>query len=490
MINTLKQHRALALLLIILAIAFTLINFTHQTTADVIYWNYARHFHFAYLDSPYMFPLLSKSYMSIFGYSLMSYLYLKFFMLAVIVTCVYFCAYLLGNTRTGFFAALIFICIPSHFFIDASYHGSVIFFIALSLLCLILWHKKQKNIYLYLLGLCLGGVIMSQFEGFLFCFSLLIASFIVPCYKKMWSEKHTYFALIFTLLITIPFVYREIQLHWLTIHYLFSSHKEAQSLKTLAKALLENIGFINVFAVLFIATLIKLRGKQAWHSPEALFLWLFIGYSVLLNVFFPSVRVRHQDYTGANVPLAIFLGYYATNLCPKLTKVLVVLAAILFIPYETINVYFIKQPTQLVYQSILPKIATLTNKDTIIITHLPDYDISPSWFSIRLTHQPEVYALQDPHLNLNRVGNPAVYRIWQTKLKTLLQHHPHQPVLFLNQAKALPQQLKAQLDCKHLTPLNASVQEGGSLNLFLLHGTHKVSMVVYAHQCKLKTISI
>jgi len=480
MLKHFKQHSLIYLILFAQLIIYWGINrSTPLPISGALYWDYARHLQFAYLDSPYMLPLIIKGYSLLFGTSAFAFAFLKFIFIIIITALIYATSYSGYGRKAALMSVVFFLILPANLYDHLSYHSAVTLFIACVLFCFTRWHATKRNIYIYFGGIFLGALLMTQFESILFVTSLAVTSLLVRSYRTIWRQPAFYLSLGIATLFILPFLAWQFSHHWITFTFLSASHNTNLSIGGFFRALLENIGDLGLFFFALPPLLIKLYRQCKLDDDSLLFFYLWLFYSLLLAVAFYDSSVRHDCFAGANVALSIFLGIYLLKSFPRYTLIAIVITAILYIAYLIINIYPLNKSQ---YAKIIPLAQPLIQAKTLVIADLSPADGMASWFAMQLLHQPEVYAYKPAKLELNHNGNPAVY-LWQPSLANLLAQKTWSNIVVLTMSTALPPSLRKHLQCKKPLSLHTTIHRADSIGQFLSHGTHKKHLQIYAHQC-------
>lgn len=480
----LAKHKIIYLLLLMQLIVYFCINLTSPLPiGGTLYWDYGRHLQPAYLDSPYMTAVIIKLYSSIFGSSVLAYKFLKYLIAIIINGLIYLIGCQVYTRKQALIGSALYLLLSASLYDSMNYHTVVVLLSACLLFCLVHWKNTGSNTSIYIGGIFLGMLLMSEFEAYFYILALSLATFVVPTYRKLWQTSACYLAIILALLFTAPFIIWEVKHHWITFYFLESTHTTGLTLKNFLRAIVENIGTLGLFSLVIPALYFILKKHRELDDHSRFFFYIWLFYSLILACAFSDSRVRHNAFSGANITLALFLGAHFFRKLPKIAAAVVTITTIAYCGYFYVNTYF---RTNRSYTNILPQVQALVTNKTVVIANINRKDLSPAWFSLSLKNQPNVYAYIPSNNSLTHIGNPAVY-IWQPPLHELLSNKKWDNVLFLSLSKTMPIELSRQLICqqpKHLTTTYKNIHH--VFNYFL-HGASIRHFAIYAHQCKINT---
>lgn len=480
-----RKHYLIILLTLFLSIGFWILNYNITLPfSGVLYWDYARHFQAANIDSPYMLPLLIKLYSFVFGTSALAFGYINFLFFTITMVVLYAIIYPLYGKISALLGVVMFCALPvqAKFFEHLDYHLVVIMLFSFLILSLTYWQRIQTNKHLYLSGIFLGMMLMAQFESVILAASLMLASFCVKEFRILWCKPAFYLSLVIAFCFVVPFLIWQVQHQWLTLRYLLNSNGTPLDFSGFISSIWDYLGSVGLFMLLIIAVLIRTRWLKGLESNSQFFFYLWLFIFVLLSFMFMHNPILHTTLISANYALFLFLSATSYRLFPKLTIISTLLSLLVSLVYMTLNMIVSYSNN---YLSFTPLIQPMVKAHTLIISNVSPFDNSPSWFSITLKDQPPVFALQDEKINFHNKGNSAVY-LWQPPLKQLITEPKWQEVLVLTNTSALPARLQPYLHCQSPIPLTITIDVVYSIQQLLKTGKHKEDLTIYAHPCSIK----
>jgi hypothetical protein len=482
MLIHLKKHAFAYAILGFLALGFAILN-AHMALPfpGVLYWDYARHFSLGYIDSPFGLPLFIKSYSFIFGYGPAAFGYINFLLFLLTSLFMYLGANALYDTKAARLVLIMSMALPviSKFFEHLDYHLLAIATFTASTLLISAAVKTGKKAYMLLAGISLGWMLVSQFECVILAGTLFIAMLCIKEYRALWRWPVTYVALGVSVLFVLPFVLWQWQHHFITLTFLKSSNAGGLGfdIPGFFSAVNDYIGSIALFFILFLVALFRFP-KEA---VVRFFFLLFILLALALNFMFMHNPILHTTLISANIVLFFFLAGSVYKNFPRFTwgmTIVSLLVTVIFVPLNLILQYHTFN-----YLSFGKLLTPLIQSNTVIISNVVPYDNAPSYFSIELPGQPDVFALQEVPVNYNHKGNAAVY-FWQPSLTDLQKTRQADPIVFLNNAATLPVTVQKVATCKAPIRLQSSFEKVNNISDFLHQGFQQGSSVIYAFECK------
>lgn len=179
-----------------------------------------------------------------------------------------------------------------------------VFFWTLIAFSIIRYSQTQQNRWLYLFGIAIGLGMMSKYSVAFFSASI-IAGILLTTQRKVFTNKHFYFALLIALLIFIPNIIWQ-YLHRFPVINHMSELQEEQLKYNTATGFIKSQFFMNLPCVfIWVAGLIfVIFGKHA--KPYRLFAWTYLFVIALL------ILLRGKDYyaLGAYPVLFSFGAFY------------------------------------------------------------------------------------------------------------------------------------------------------------------------------------
>lgn len=482
MFYKLVKHKWFYIIISILLLGFWGLNyFVTLPFPGVLYWDYARHFQLSYLDSPFVLPLFIKLYSVLFGASALAFGYIKYLLMVATGAIVYAIGQKISGKKAALLCLLMFFSLPimQKFFEHLDYHLLVIFLSSVILYFIASWHKTKARLNLYLGGVCLGLLLMTQFDSTFFVVSLMLASLCVSSYRKLWKLPAFYVSLILAGLVVIPFVVWQFNHNWLTLRYLSTSNNSGYDFSGFLSSLIDYIGSIALYFILMMAVLWKKGGLKHFTASSRFFFYVWLFCTLLFNVVFMHNAIRHTVLISANMALFLFLASDVYEVFPKATILVLVINGLITIGLITTNMTLMYQNNYLSFAKLLNP---LIDKQTLVISNVTPFDNAPSYFSIMLKGQPEIYALKNAHLNLHNKGNPGVY-LWQPTLKILMKEKPWHKVLFLTNEQTVPARLQAYVQCAKPRIITLDYRSQRSFRALMTHGWLNMHNTLYAYQC-------
>jgi 4-amino-4-deoxy-L-arabinose transferase-like glycosyltransferase len=245
---------------------------------EAYYWDWSRHLSLSYFDHPPLIAYLIALFVWIGKNS-------EFFVRLGGVVLFFGSNILLFqiskrlfDEKTGFFSVLLFNLIPV-FSIGAiiiSPDNPLGFFFLFSAYLFLRAIESNKKTYWYLWGVLLGLALLSKYNGFILVFSFLLYSALSSHHRKLLKNPHLYWGLAISFLIFAPVLLWNLQHHWVSFHFQFSSgHKGHFSFYNLFLFLLSQAGYLSPLLYPFLILALLFTGFRGIKNKEENFLFLF-----------------------------------------------------------------------------------------------------------------------------------------------------------------------------------------------------------------------
>lgn len=314
-----SYSKLFAVILTVLTLLRVAISAVFPLAADEAYhWEWSRHLAFGYYDHPPMTAYVIHIFTTLLGDNEIGVRFGAVVCMTLASVVMFkFGRDISGDDRVAFWAGLLVNIIPvfNVFFVYMSTDPATIFFWALTLWIIYRAIFQGRKHYWYLLGLALGGALLTKFLNLIFIPS--IALFIV-CSKEhrgLLLRKEPYLAGLVAFLIVSPFIYWNATHDWATFVFNLSARHNVQ---VDPRHLVEYIGgqVLVVSPFLFLGYIwlnwrCWVRGLSKQHG---LHLFLATTSSVMFGFFLLISLIRS---VGAHWPAAgyltscVGLPYYA-----------------------------------------------------------------------------------------------------------------------------------------------------------------------------------
>ena len=328
-----------ALLIVAGMAAFRIAVASHipLTEDESYYWAWSRHLALGYVDHPPMVAWLI-ALTAMFGSSELA-IRLPFIACEAFaaVALGYTAIVLTGNARAGGAAAVIFALIPQTRMIigEALPDGPYLLFWSLALLFAARAFTRLRTTDMILLGIALGGALLSRAFGFSLLAGVLIFS-LLPAQRRMWKQGF-WIAPVIAMLLYAPFVYWNATHGW--ANFSFTIYREAYEHFSAAHLLiLSTLRFALEAAAFLVATyLLTMRRRYDLLACTALPLPLLL---IALSFF---EGVESYWLLGPFASLCVALGIAYANF-PLLWKRLAAVAWIVPAAYAMVVVTLLSLP--------------------------------------------------------------------------------------------------------------------------------------------------
>lgn len=266
---------------------------------EVYYLTYARHLQWNYFDHPPIVALLIRITTFNLNFTHAFFVRLGPVILAAVNTLLIFnCAQKIRNTRTGFFAAILFTASPYCSLIAGTFilpdAPQLFFWIwSISLLTDIIQAQpgsKQLNQKLLLFGVFAGLCIMSKIHGIFLWFGFGL--YIILYYRKLLTNVYLYAAIIISAVLISPILIWNIQNNFIT--YTFHSNRVAIHNGLQADSFIREVA-----------------GGILYNNPISYFLIVFSIIALIKNINFIRYHIRHL-LLSLSLPLILLLFFISS----------------------------------------------------------------------------------------------------------------------------------------------------------------------------------
>jgi 4-amino-4-deoxy-L-arabinose transferase-like glycosyltransferase len=245
---------------------------------EAYYWDWSRHLSLSYFDHPPLIAYLIALFVWIGKTS-------EFFVRLGGVVLFFGSNILLFqiskrlfDKKTGLFSVLLFNLIPVFALgaIIISPDNPLGFFFLFSAYLFLKAIESNKKTYWYLWGALLGLALLSKYNGFILVFSFLLYLALSKHHRKLLKNPHLYLGLAISFLIFSPVLFWNLQQHWASFHFQFSSgHKGHFSFYNLFLFLISQAGYLSPLLYPFLILALLFTGFRGIRNKEENFLFLF-----------------------------------------------------------------------------------------------------------------------------------------------------------------------------------------------------------------------
>ena len=256
---------------------------------EAYYWDWSRHLSLSYFDHPplvaYLIALFvwmgkaSEFFVRLGGVVLYAGSSVLLFLIGK----------KLFDEKTGLFSVLLFNLIPVFSFgaIIISPDNPLGFFFLFSIYTFLKALDSDAIIHWGLWGLLSGLALLSKYNGLILVFSFLFYLVLSSRYRKLWKSSRLYFGLLISALVFSPVLLWNLQHHWASFHFQFSSgHKGHFSFHNLFLFLISQAGYISPLLYPALILMLILTGIRGIRANEEKYLFLFC-------LSFPTLALFH-----------------------------------------------------------------------------------------------------------------------------------------------------------------------------------------------------
>jgi hypothetical protein len=273
-----------------------------------IYWLYSHHLAWVYYDSPPLVTYVTGAATTLFGTHFWVINALSLIFILASARYLYRLAkHNYGKTRAELIT-LVWLFTPGithiYFRWNWTYNNLLSFLWIMTLYYFYQAQKTKKTRYFYLSAIGLGLAVLTNFSAFFLILTLLATLIFVPSYRKMLSNKHSYWALFLSLIIVSPYVYALVQTHWQAVVVQFQFHADARpiffNLASVVDYFNDIINEIDLFFVIGIIYVV-IKYKQIKQNDVLQF---FLYSAVIISVPFLILSL----HTGT--PIRFYMPFY------------------------------------------------------------------------------------------------------------------------------------------------------------------------------------
>jgi 4-amino-4-deoxy-L-arabinose transferase-like glycosyltransferase len=189
---------------------------------EAYHWEWSRHLALGYYDHPPMTAYVIFIFTSIFGNNEMGVRFGAIVLMTIASIVMFKLGKdMSGDDRVGFWSGLLVSILPilNVFFVYMSTDPPAIFFWALMLWLVYRAVFRERRHYWYLLGLALGGALMTKFLSVLFIPAVAIFVLCSRKYRGLILAKEPYIAGAIALIVLSPFIYWNATHGWTTFAF-------------------------------------------------------------------------------------------------------------------------------------------------------------------------------------------------------------------------------------------------------------------------------
>ena len=224
-----QENTFIGVFFVIYLVCSVALTFFYATKGDaILYWVYGQDMAWGYTDCPpligwvtHQFSIMFDNHIAIFGI-------LRTITSLLTAWALYSFVRLFHEKRIALLVAITWLITPAtvHAFMTHwTYHSLTAMFWAWTLYAAYKTFISKKPIWFYITGLCLAGLIYSQYEGIFLILSLFLCATLFKPFRKLWRIKHTYFGiLLLPFFLYLPHLWWLSQHHWGGITFLLSYH--------------------------------------------------------------------------------------------------------------------------------------------------------------------------------------------------------------------------------------------------------------------------
>jgi 4-amino-4-deoxy-L-arabinose transferase-like glycosyltransferase len=214
---------------------------------EAYYYNWAKHLDFGYYSKPPMLSLLIAFTTWLFGDGVEAIKIGALLLYPVTSFVIYFIASEFFDKRVAFYSALVFYTLPSIWLSSLIISTDVVllFFWSLALLFFIKALKYNLGRYWILSGIFSGFGLLSKYNFIFFLISVITVLVAIPKYRKTFTNRYFYIAIVLAFLIFLPNL-------WWNYQNDFISFVHTKEISQVDKDLLHPNKFFEFFAAQFI----------------------------------------------------------------------------------------------------------------------------------------------------------------------------------------------------------------------------------------------
>jgi hypothetical protein len=297
---------------------------------ETYYWEWSRHLEMSYYDQGPGVALYIRFFTMLFGNTLFALKLAAVFSYIICLFLIFKISTELSFSKQQQFFTLGMMSLMPGFFFGSMYimHDSALLIgWVLALYFFVLYVKRKKPVYLYLLFLACGLGFLSKHTMLFFGISLILWIVITPIEWTVFSKKHIYLSVLLGLVVVSPMILWNIQNNWenldAILHLRSAGTGENNNASVdkffVAQALL----FSPLWWFTFVISVYRLKHTIISQEPSDTilkFLWI---NSMILPIFFFFMSLKKQtqpNWVFPSYPAAILLVGYMLGEPKELLK--------------------------------------------------------------------------------------------------------------------------------------------------------------------------
>lgn len=311
---------------------------------EAYYFNWAKHLDWGYYSKPPMLGWLIYLTTSLFGDSQVGIKIGAMIIYPITTMVIYLITKTLFDLKSAFYAALVFFTLPSVWMSSMLISTDVVLllFWSLALLFFIKALYEEKNSYWIWAGVFSGLGLMSKYNFIFFLLSIVLTLMLVPKFKKHFSNRYFYIAIMIAFVVFLP------NLIWNYQHD-FISFVHTKQISHISGKWIHHNKFIEFFAaqflvfgpILFFYYWVIVVKKAFVKNEKYLILFLFsittLGFIMILSFISRSfANWAAVTYVSGTILVVKYLLDAKKEYLLKLSIVIHTLLAVIFFHWHAL----------------------------------------------------------------------------------------------------------------------------------------------------------
>ncbi len=222
-----RQNKTQLLITFYFSILLLLAPFAIQSLDTYYYWDWSRHLALSYFDGSPMIAYFIKLSTLVWGDTRFALSFVGILITAIMARIIYKSARLFLDKESSTIAMLLWLVSPLvtlTLLKQTTYDAPLNLFWACTVYFALKYIKFNKIIDLYLIGSCIGLMLLSKYAGIvlILCFLIFL---IITKYRHLFKTQHLYWSALLSLVIFSPVLIWNYQHDWQSFTYQLSTHK-------------------------------------------------------------------------------------------------------------------------------------------------------------------------------------------------------------------------------------------------------------------------